>query len=564
MHLTGALAEELTPVPVIHEVAAIIGSEYFNKANKTHKSLALVTAGPGLTNCITGMAGAFIESRGVLIIGGQVKTEDLSDGRLRQRGIQEVDGVSICKPVCKLSLRLSQTIPTSQLETLFQEPFNGRQGPVFIEMPLDIQARDASVSHTMELTLERQVQDLDHSAIKNLAQYLNSSARPMFLIGGGVDQKTADTLLAAATKFSIPVTTTWNGAQFVPYDHPQHFGRPNTWGQRSANILLQQSDLLIAIGTRLGLQQTGFNWQEFLPIGRLAMVDISEEELTKGHPAVDWPINADSADFVRSFLPNLEGSWKDWTAFCQTVRSALPVNERDRNFSPPKGYIQPYEFVDWLSNHCAEGENIVPCSSGSANTCMMQSFKQKLGQSFFNNKGLASMGYGLSGAIGVALAKPKVNTYLVEGDGGFAQNVQELGTVKVNALNIKMFIFDDGGHASIRMTQRAYFDGNYVGCDVSTGLGLPDWEHIGDAWGIATTVVTDLSQLGSVDCQEKLIAPGPAIFIIRIHPEQTYFPKITSFVTPEGSMRSNPIHRMSPDLSEKEQRLVFKFLPENQ
>lgn len=173
------------------------------------------------------------------------------------------------------------------------------------------------------------------------------------------------------------------------------------------------------------------------------------------------------------------------------------------------------------------------------------------------------MGYGLSGAIGVALAKPDVTTYLVEGDGGFAQNVQELGTVKVNNLNIKMFIFDDEGHASIRMTQRAYFDGIYVGCDVSTGLGLPNWEKIGDAWGIATTVITDLRQFDSEACQQKLLTPGPEIFIIRIHPEQTYFPKITSFVTPEGGMKSNPIHSMSPDLSDKERRTVFKFLSEN-
>lgn len=560
MHLTGALAEELTPVPVIHEVAAIIASEYFNKANESRKSLALVTAGPGLTNCLTGIAGAFIESRGVLIIGGQVKTEDLAGGHVRQRGIQEVDGVSICEPLCKLSLRLSHAIPASQLAALFQEPFNGRQGPVFIEMPLDVQARDVNNSYPMELKLENPNTTIDSNAIGEIAESLNASERPMFLIGGGVNQSTADKLLAAATKFSIPVTTTWNGAELVPYDHPQHFGRPNTWGQRSANIILQQSDLLIAIGTRLGLQQTGFNWKQFLPNGRLAMVDISQEELSKGHPAVHWPVHADSSEFVNIILPDIVGSWDDWTAFCRKVRTILPVNERDINFCPPKGYIQPYDFVDWLSNHCSEGENIVPCSSGSANTCMMQTFQQKPHQSFFNNKGLASMGYGLSGAIGVALAKPKVNTYLVEGDGGFAQNLQELGTVKVNKLSIKMFIFDDGGHASIRMTQRAYFDGNYVGCDISTGLGLPNWEHVGIAWDIPTFTVTDLAELDTGPCQDHLVSPGPAIFIIRVHPEQTYFPKITSRVTNDGGMESNPIHLMSPDLPSDVQETVSPYL----
>lgn len=191
---------------------------------------------------------------------------------------------------------------------------------------------------------------------------------------------------------------------------------------------------------------------------------------------------------------------------------------------------------------------------------MMQTFAQKAGQRVVTNKGLASMGYGLSGSIGAAFASAGRRTILVEGDGGFIQNLQELGTIAANRLNLKIFIFDDNGYASIRMTQKNYFGGSYVGCDTSTGLGIPRWEPLFAAYDIP---VQRLKPGFHTDPQflEAFDAPGPAAFLVHIDPEQTYFPKITSRITASGSMESNPLHLMTPDLDEATAIKVFRYLP---
>ena len=282
MHLTGSLAEHLIPVPVIHEVAAVIGSEYFNKVSNENRALAMVTAGPGITNAITGIAGAYLEGRPTLILGGQVKTSDLKDGGIRQRGIQEIDGVSICRPITKHAVRLDAPIESNELRELLELPFDGKQGPVFIELPLDVQASQAPSVVRQIPKARSEIAVVEDSKVKKIAKMLNLSKRPVFLLGGGTHRDTAKDLISMCEKLGIPVATTWNGSDLIGSDNPTYVGRPNTWGQRSSNIIIQQSDLVIAVGTRIGLQQSGFNWQQFIPNGDVVMVDIDEAELKKG------------------------------------------------------------------------------------------------------------------------------------------------------------------------------------------------------------------------------------------------------------------------------------------
>jgi acetolactate synthase-1/2/3 large subunit len=354
----------------------------------------------------------------------------------------------------------------------------------------------------------------------------------------------------------LPVTTTWNAADRIAADHPNYFGRPNTWGQRYANLLLQQSDLLLAMGTRLGMQQTGFNWQQFVPKGEVVHVDCDLAELEKGHPRVEHPIHADANSLLLALSQQDLGQHGDWLAYCAEVKAALPLIEQN---STGADYISPYRFVEQLSRRCHADDVVIPCSSGGAFTVMMQTFAQQRGQTIVTNKGLASMGYGLSGAIGAALAHPERRTLLVEGDGGFAQNLQEIGTAAVNKLNLKMFIFDDNGYASIRMTQKNYFGGSYIGCDINSGLGLPDWEQLFKAWNVpALRIGKDFD--GSADFAALFDAPGPAAFIVSIDPEQSYFPKIMSRVTESGAMESNPLHQMSPALDDALQRATMRYL----
>lgn len=544
MHLTESLDRYLTGVPVIHEVAAGIATEYFNVIAAPAKALALVTAGPGLTNIVTAISGAWLESRELLVIGGQVKSEDLARGKLRSRGIQEIDGVALLQSTTKRAYRLERPITGQEFLSVIEESWTPRKGPVFIEFPLDAQA--ASVDETPLPTIAPPVLPCASDAdIARVAEMYAQAERPVLLVGGGVEYAVAERLRERIGALGMPVMTTYNGADRFDGDAPNYLGRPNTWGQRSANIALQQSDLIVAVGTRLGLQQTGFNWQEFGRGAALVQVEIDQQELDKGHPRVDLALRVDANDFlerlVASDLPRKDA----WLAEARRIRAAVPRIEDVNNTG--EGFLSPYEFIVALETLTTGEDLIIPCSSGSAFTLSMQLYQQKLGQRMLTNKSLAAMGYGLSGAIGAAIAGKGRRTILIEGDGGFAQNMQELGTAAINGLNLKIFIFDDQGHASIRMTQRSYFGGKYLGCDTRSGLGLPKWERLFAAWDIdVMRLPLDFTRDG--EFRARMDRPGIQAFIVPIDPEQTYFPKISSRITASGSMESNPIDRMTPEI----------------
>lgn len=557
MHLIESLSKKLTCVPVINEVAAGIAAEYFNETSDSAKALAMVTAGPGLTNIVTAIAGAYLESRELLVIGGQVKTADLARGKLRQRGIQEIDGVSIVLPITVKSILVDEPLGFESFKSLVKHEGVNRPGPVFLEIPIDIQARVVDFTAPKFNLSEGTLPKISSDVINSIAARINESKRPVFLLGGGLSRRTTNRLKEKLSELSIPIVTTWNAADRVPYDQLNYMGRPNTWGQRSANLVMQQSDLLIAIGTRLGMQQTGFNWQKFIPNGDVIQVDIDQAELGKGHPNISLGLLGDANQFLDDLLDQKIDGHSDWLNYARSIRNEIPLVEDVNKTS--KGYLSPYLFAQKLSKACADSDVVIPCSSGGAFTIMMQTFEQRGEQKIVTNKGLASMGYGLSGAIGAAIANPASRTILVEGDGGFSQNLQEIGTAAINQLNLKMFIFDDSGYASIRATQRNYFGGSYVGCDRSTGLGLPNWERLFAAWDVP---VMRVDENFTHDQKFKMMfdGAGVAAFIVPVDPEQTYFPKITSRITENGSMESNPLHKMTPDLPEAKYLKVSKYL----
>jgi acetolactate synthase-1/2/3 large subunit len=549
MHLTESLSNHLTGIPVIHEVAAVIASEYFNEtAPKDQKAIALVTAGPGLTNTITGIAGAWLENRFVLVLGGQVKTSDLKgELNIRQRGIQEIDGVTLVSSICKRAVRLLKPASKNTIYSLIQECDSDKKGPLFIELPLDVQANMyLHDEHELVPSLTRPIEDpINKEYLDILISSWENAKRPILLIGGGVSRNTSIEINNLLKNKVVPVCTTYNGADRIDGNYQYYYGRANTWGQRSANIIIQKSDLIIAVGTRLGLQQTGFNWQEFGREAKIIHIDIDKNELEKGHPRVDVGICADANPLLIEFLERMEANVsKKWIQYCNKIQSEIPRIEPINHTGSE--YISPYSFIIGIEQLTESNDIIIPCSSGSAFTLTMQLWRQKLGQIIVTNKSLASMGYGLSGAIGASLANPSRRTILIEGDGGFAQNVQEIGTAKINMLNLKVFIFNDQGHASIRMTQRNYFEGKYLGCDNNTGLGLPNWLKLFDGWDLCVTSINRGFEYDEVFL-EKFNNNSLEIFIVQIDPDQTYFPKISSRIKEDGTMESNPLDKMSPE-----------------
>ena len=560
MHLLDAARTRFVCIPVINEVAAGIAVEYFNETNKEgHKAFALVTAGPGLTNIVTAIAGAFLEGRELLVIGGQVKRADLKTGQIRQRGIQEIDGQAIVAPITNCSVLIKEPLLFGEIQKYLDS--NAKPGPVFLELPLDVQAEP--VDYEILPTTERVSTVKNHEQIteftREVVDSLKNCNRPIILLGGGLTREAAAKFNKELKDTGIPIMTTWNGADRYGSDQDNYWGRPNTWGQRAANILIQQSDCLIVIGSRLGLQQTGFAWQEFAPLAKIFQIDIDESELTKGHPSIYKGCACDAAVFLSIFMDffgNHTCNTTEWLEFGKHVLNEFPLN--DVNNITSSGYIDPYEFVAELSNQLNEEDVVVPCSSGGGFTVMLQAFNLKYGQTMVSNKGLASMGYGLAAALG-ASESTQSRTILVEGDGGFAQNLQELGTVRQRNPNLKIFIFSNSGYASIRMTQRNYFGGTYLGCDIDTGLGMPNWEFIAKAYDISYYEIEDMNKM-SEQIKNVLCLSGPSLVILKIDPEQTYYPKITSRVLSDGSMASNPLHLMSPDLSPEQIKVFLPYL----
>jgi acetolactate synthase-1/2/3 large subunit len=563
MHLLESASSRFSCIPVVHEVTAAISSEYFNQSNmEGGKAFALVTAGPGFTNLVTGIAGSWLDSRELLVIGGQAKSTNLAKGTVRQLGHQEIDGVSVAFPITKVSKRIDKPWNKKEIVDIVSKSWQDRPGPVFIEVCLDLSAQEMEFSILDEgLNVENSaVSELDLKNDSTFVDLLVSSKRPLILLGGGVKREAASQFLKTARKHQIPVACTWTGADRVGTDYKFYAGRPNTYGMRWANVFQQQSDLLIAVGTSLGFQQTGFNVEEYLPVGQLVHVDIDRSETKKTWPKSRYSINADSGKFLAQLVEVLEDyslNYPDWSEFLELVKLNVPLVEECQNSRPP--YVSPHQVMTKVQDYLSSEDCIVAASSGGTFTAAMQVISVKGNQVFLGNKGLASMGYGLAGAIGCALARPDSKTVLFEGDGGFAQNLQDLGTVAANDLNIKIFITCNDGYASIRTSQKNYFKGHYLGCDRATGLYLPDWALLAESFGIPSTVITG-EDWESDDFRKSICEPGPQMYLIMADPDQMYLPKIFSRVDSDGRMSSTPLHDMSPSLSEEVSNLVFKYI----
>jgi acetolactate synthase-1/2/3 large subunit len=297
MHLLNAVRGRLEWVPFVHEVSAGIAAEYFNASQGEGRAFVLVTAGPGITQAMTALAGAYLESRELLVLGGQVKSTDLAGGSgIRQRGIQEIDGVAIASPVCVRAERLARPVGRGEFLALAQAGAAGRRGPVFVELCLDVQGAPVSRAELEDdgpPPAPAALPEPPEADVQELLEALRGAERPVLLLGAGVRRETVDDLLPALRRLGAPLQTVWTAMDRLGPEEPLYAGRPDSWGQRSANLLLQQADLIVALGTRLGLQRTGFNWQAFGPVATVAQVELDRAELEKGHPRVDIPVLGD-------------------------------------------------------------------------------------------------------------------------------------------------------------------------------------------------------------------------------------------------------------------------------
>jgi acetolactate synthase-1/2/3 large subunit len=550
----------LNYVPNHHEQASAIAAEAYSRING-RLGCAVVTTGPGATNAITGVVGAWIESVPLLIVSGQVKRSDLiGDSGVRQKGPQEVDIVSMVKHVTKYAVTVMDLSDIKfHLEKAIYLATTGRRGPVWLDVPLDIQAslidpnelsgyKPVVIEPTYSLNIQKEINEI--------YDLINSSERPLILAGHGVRLAEAvEEFRKLYEELGIPVATTWNAMDLIPADHPLSVGKPGTVALRTPNFAVQNCDLLITIGARLDNVVTAFNPANFGRNAKKVVVDVDSSELKKlsSDSKIVKSLQLDAKYFIEQLLKNTSLNKKmvrqDWYNKCAEWKRKYPVNDGVK--FPISGEISHYHLTDALSKAIPEDTLVVTGSSGLAIEIFYTAFQNKKGQRVFLTSGLGSMGYGLPAMIGAGMAWNGSPFVGIEGDGSFMMNLQELQTIKTLNLPVRIFIFNNSGYASIRNTQRNYFDARYVGTGPEGRLEIPDYAALAKSIGVDAMNIEDAAELNS-GIKFVLGQKGPFICNVKVRTNEALAPKCAALPQPDGSIISMPLEDMSPLLPRDE------------
>ena len=553
MHLVDAVGKchGIEVVACLHEQAASISAEAYSRINE-NLGVAIVTTGPGSTNAITGVVGAWIESVPLIVISGQVKRADmLNDAPLRQNGPQEVDIISMVKKITKYAVTVQKSEDIkSIMEQAFYHASTGRAGPVWIDIPLDIQGAPLdpkSLAGWRQVINESFVSAVANSYVNDLGKLISKAERPLLLAGHGIRLSGgADVFRQAVDKLGIPTIMTWNSMDLLPYEHPLNIGRPGVVALRAPNFAVQNSDLLISIGCRLDNIITAFNPQNFAPHAKKVIVDIDQHEIDKLDMEIAISIHSDAKTFLTTLVDDVpleNADWKNWKKQCQAWKEKYSVN--DNKPFPKVGEISHYHFTDALSQILPPNIIISTGSSGLGIEGFYTVFRNKEGQRIYLTSGLGAMGYGLPSAIGACFANDKKPMVLIEGDGSLQLNIQEMATLSSFNLPICVIVMNNQGYASIRNTQRNYFEGRYVGTGPEAGLMIPNMEKVAATYNIPYIQISDASELNK-KLSEVIKETWPLIVDIHLKANEILTPKVSAILQPDGSILSMPLEDMSP------------------
>lgn len=570
MHLNDGLACEprITAVPCHHEQACGIAAEAWGRVAGKF-GVAMVTTGPGATNVITPVAGAWIESVPMLVISGQVKRADLLlDRPLRQGGVQEVDIVPIVQSITKYAVTVQDPAAIRyHLERALHQMQDGRAGPVWLDIPLDVQAAKIVPEELAGYSPEaKALPDLD-GPIQRTLELVAAAERPLILAGHGVRLAgAAKRFLVLAEILDIPVVTTWNALDLIPWAHPLCIGRPGVVALRAANFAVQNCDLLISIGSRLDNIITAYNPRGFARAARKIVVDVDPEEIAKLDMDIDLQMPVDAGVFIDALaakaksLPATDRT--PWYQRCGDWKRRYAVGEGQAFRTD--GAISHYHFVSALSDAAPSDTLVSTGSSGLGVEAFYTVFRNKPGQRVFLTSGLGAMGYGLPAAIGACLAGDRRPMIAVESDGSLELNLQELATLKGQKPPICLMIMNNGGYCSIRNTQRNYFNERYLGIDPASGLWLPDLERIAAVYDLPFLKIEDAKDIDAA-LNQALALPRPCLIEVRLINDETLAPKSAAVPQPDGSMISMPLEDMSPllPLRQLEEEMLIPLLTQS-
>jgi len=579
MHLNQSLGAEASIQPVCnsHEQASAICAEAYAKATN-HLGVCMVTTGPGGTNAVTGVAGAWLDSTPTLYISGQVKRPDRMFDQedrplgMRQLGVQEVDIVSIVKPITKYAVTVLEPRQIRyHMEKALYLALHGRPGPVWIDIPLDVQASPIDDPATLPIFDPAELDPLPStpnlaSEVAGIIEKLNHSARPLLFAGNGIRLAHAERQFEQLrTQLGIPTVATWCAADLVPSDDPTYVGRPGSVAARGANFALQNCDFLLAIGVRLDFAITGYAPQNLAREAHKIAVDIDPAELAKLHPYLDQPICADAGAFLDELLRQASSihmpDQQPWLKRCADWKTRYPVVTDEHRI--PDSLVSIFNLAEVIGTESSPGDQLVSGSSGSGIEIFLLACPTRNGQRIYHTAGLGAMGFGLPMSIAVSIAAGGERTILVDGDGGFQFNIQELETAARLHLPVKLFVLNNNGYASIRASQKGYFGKASIGCDSSTGLTVPDLGKIAAGYNIPCVVIPNQKNLRA-DVRRALQMEGPVVIDVHVIPDEMRAPRLQSHQKPDGSFVSKPLEDLFPFLPREEflENMIVKPLPE--
>ncbi|MDE1914932.1 MAG: thiamine pyrophosphate-binding protein [Sphingomonadales bacterium] len=583
MHLNDALGREpaLHKVFTHHEQAAAIAAESYARLSGRPAAVN-VTTGPGGVNALNGVYGAYVDSIPMVVISGQVKRETFAPNfphiPLRQLGDQEVDIVSMVAPITKYAVVLQDPLQTRKVvEKAIHLATRGRPGPVWIDVPIDVQAAPV---HPDALEAYDPAQDPDTAgeAANNAAELdaltgaalqgevaallaeLCAAQRPVVLAGSGVRVSGShDAFLAFVERLGVPVVSGWNAHDVISNAHPLFVGRPGSVGDRGGNFAVQSADYVLVLGCRLNIRQISYNWASFARNARVAMVDIDSAEMAKPTLSLHRPIHADLRDFLAVALAAPLPA--DNAA---EARAAFLARSRERSarypavlpaYASAQGPINPYVFAQKLFE-ALEPDDIIVTGDGTACVTIFQAADLKQGQRLYTNSGCASMGYDLPAALGAYYAgkgtdAPGGRIICLAGDGSIMMNLQELQTIVGGNLPVKIFVLNNDGYHSIRQSQQNHFPDNIVGCGPDSGLTFPDFTRLAMGFGLPSARAERDDELPAA-IRAVLNSAGPQLLEVMIDKRQQFEPKLASRRLPDGSMVSPPLEDLSPFLSDEE------------
>jgi len=561
MHLTDGVTchEKLQTIYPHHEQTSSMAIDAYARATE-NMGVGFFTTGPGSTHAITGLGGAWQDSVPCLFISGQVKFEATNNYAkiegLRQFGVQEMDMIPIVKPLCKYATTLIDPYQVRyEFEKAVHMAKSGRPGPVWIQIPMDVQAAIIDEEKLIGFTTDDDIPTVNDEEVKQIIELLKNAKRPVIISGQGIRISGAIQLLEKfTTKFKIPVVTPYLGIDTMQHDLFQYIGKTGNKGDRSANLAMQNSDLIISIGSSLHVTVTGFVYEYFAREAKKIVVDIDETSHKKPTIKIDQFILSDAKKFLEKILKSLENkefNFSEWVEQCNVWKKKYPVCLPE--YKQIKGEINSYVFVDALCKHSKENDIFVSDAGGTFFITSQVIQLTKPGQRYIPSSGMATMGFTLPAAIGISVATNKGRVLASTGDGSFQQNIQELQTVIQYNLPIKLFVWNNDGLNATRSASTSYFNGRMGGDSKESGISFPDTSKIATAYGIKFIKINEYEELDK-KIEEVLNFDGPVICEVMMPRTQPTLPSGSSKINPDGTFSSRPLEDMAPFLERDEYR----------